>query len=95
VRAIRALLGLAVSQLAQALLQEVPQLLDPLAGLRRNLRRVREGLPQVRPELLVEEVDLVQDHDRGLLREPSGVELGPQRAFGPFGVFARVEHERQ
>ena len=56
---------------------------------------IRKDLPQVRPELFVEEVDLVQHHDRGLLREPGRVKLGPQRALGPFRVFAGIEHERK
>src|SRR5215210_350817 len=81
--------------LAQVLLEPVAQCCDTFRRSRGDLSGIRMGLPQVRPELLVEEVDLVQHHDSGLLREPGGVELGPQRTFGPFRVFTRVEHERQ
>src|SRR5215208_3323293 len=85
----------ALTHLAQPLLEGVAQRCHTFRRGRGDLMGIRKDFPQVRPELLVEEVDLVQDNDRGLLREPGCVELGPERAFGPFGVFARVKHERQ
>ena len=94
-RAIRALLGPAISQLSQALLEDVAQLFDAFAGLRRDLKGVGKGLPQVRPELLVQEVHLVEHGDGGLPRETGGVQLGPEGAVGPLGILARVQDQRQ
>src|SRR5918999_4549667 len=95
VRAIRALLGPAISQLSQALLEDVAQLFDAFAGLGRDLNGVGEGLSQVRPELLVQEVHLVEHCDGGLPRESGGVQLRPEGAVGPLRVLARVQNQRQ
>src|SRR3712207_5484801 len=95
VRAIRANLGRALSQLAQALLQEVAQLPDPLASLRRDLPRSREGLPQVIPELLVQEVHLVEHGNGRLPRETGRVQVGPEGTVGAFGVLAGGQDERK
>src|SRR5215218_1588307 len=53
--------------LAQPLLEAIAQRYNTFCRGRGDLRRIRKGLPEVRPELFVEEVDLVQHHDRGLL----------------------------
>src|SRR5215208_4649989 len=48
-----------VAQLAQPDFQKIPQLLNAFASLRRDLHRARKSLPQVRPQLLVQQVHLV------------------------------------
>src|ERR687889_1498552 len=81
--------------LAQLLLEGITQYPDAFRRLCGDLVGSRKGLPQIRPQLFVEEVDLVQHDDDGLLGESGGVELGPQRTLGSFGVFTCVENERE
>src|ERR687894_1527657 len=50
-------------QRAEPLLQEIPQPLYTLSGERRDLGRAGESLAQVLPQLAVQDVDLVEDHD--------------------------------
>src|SRR5215212_427337 len=80
---------------AQHLLESVAKFDNPVSRGRRNLRSLRESLPEIRPQLFLEQIHFVEHNDRGLLGEPGGVELGPQRAFRPFRVLARIEDERE
>src|SRR5215212_2465214 len=80
---------------AQLSIESVAQYRDAFRRLSGDLVGPRKGFLQIRPQLFIEEVDLVQHDDDGLLGESGGVELGPQRTLGPFGIFAGVEHERE
>src|SRR5215210_2901170 len=87
--------SLRFAHLPQSFLEEIPQLRYALAGQRRDLDGSGEGLPQILPQLVIQGVDLIEDHDRRLVREPGGVELGAQGALCSLGVFGSVEYERE
>src|SRR5215210_5528138 len=73
-----------IPHLAQPLFEPVAKPGNAFRRGRGDLKCTRKGLLQVGPELLVEEVDLVQHYEGRFLGESGGVELGTQGTFRPF-----------
>src|SRR5829696_7740683 len=82
-------------QLPEALLEEIPQPFDTLAGEGRNLNSGGEFPAQVPAQHLVEDVHLVEHHERGLAGEPGRIQLGVQGTQRPLRVLGGVEDERE